>query len=194
MTSYTTFHLNHPGTESESFQCCEVGPGPGGRLLSDGCLVFQVVGGVILGLTLLSQVVISSHGGDQVRASAPDSRTRASSTKPSPPLPPAGRPRRRPHRPVRHGQPHHGDRHPGGLRGPQREPSVSDRGEYRRRPFHGGLPLNSCSPVSRCLGQFLVCMVIGSLITLRTGIPAVLARSQVATPTRRSTDSCVRHC
>lgn len=49
--------------------------GLGGGLLSDGCVVFQVVGGVILGLTLLSQVVISSHGGDQVTASAPVTHT-----------------------------------------------------------------------------------------------------------------------
>lgn len=51
--------------------------GLGGRLLSDGCVVFQVVGGVILGLTLLSQVVINSHGGDQVTASAPQSHTQS---------------------------------------------------------------------------------------------------------------------
>lgn len=167
--------------------------GPGGRLLSDGCVVFQVVGGVILGLTLLSQVVISSHGGDQVRASAPESHTVATSTQLWPLLPPARRPRCRPHRPVRHGQRYHGDRHPGSLWGLQREPSVSDCGEYRRRSWRKtGVPQNSCSPVSCCLGQFLVFMVIGSLITLRTGIPAVVARSEVATPTRHSTDSHVR--
>lgn len=148
---------------------------------------------MILGLTLLSQVVISSHGGNQVTASAPRSRTVTTSTQHSPLSPPARGPSRRPHRPLRHGQRYHGDRHPGSLRGPQREPSVSDCGEYRRRSWRRtGVPRNSCSPVSCCLGQFLVCMVIGSLITLRTGIPAVVARSQVATPTRRPTDSRVQ--
>lgn len=39
------------------------------------------------------------------------------------------------HRPLHHGQRCHGDLHPGSLRGSQREPRVSDCGEYGRQSW-----------------------------------------------------------
>eukprot|EP00066_Takifugu_rubripes_P009854 XP_003977201.1 PREDICTED: tetraspanin-8-like [Takifugu rubripes] len=93
-------------------------------------IFFAVVGAVILGLTLLSQVVISSHGGDQV----------------------AGR--------------------TAGLIILYIMGSVT-----MVIAILGAYGAHKENRV--CLIVFLVCMVIGSLITLRTGIPAVIARSQI---------------
>lgn len=105
-----------------------------------------------------------------------------------------GEPHRRLHPPLRHGQRCHGDLHPGSLRSSEREPSLSDCGEYGGSLDEERLCTEQVLTfVSLFLGQFLVCMVMGSLITLRVGINAIIARPQVTTPSLHSisTVACI---
>lgn len=90
---------------------------------------FQVVGALILGLTLLSHILISTHGGGQVRAAAASRSPGSAATTHCSYAPTAGRSHRRPCRPLHHGRHHYGDRHRGRLWGPPGEQSVSDCGE-----------------------------------------------------------------
>lgn len=97
--------------------------------------LFQIVGGVILGLALLSQVLTNVNGGNDVRKKTllQHLLTEKNSqilTCQSPVLPPAAVSDHRPHHPLHRGHYYHGHRHPGGLRGPQGEQRVPGCGEF----------------------------------------------------------------